>query len=73
MVLGKVPVRGVLQIWIRVGAGGVVWPFFSRLSILFSFSLGDDLIWTEILSHMAVKPKTTNQPIKWWPLVDPDF
>ena len=29
-----------------VGAGGVVWTFFSRLSFLFSFSLslGDDLI-----------------------------
>ena len=48
-------VPGVLQIWIRVGqgptvlavgAGGVVWTFFSRLSFLFSFflSLGDDLI-----------------------------
>ena len=41
-------VPGVLQIWIRVGqgptvlavgAGGVVWTFFSRLSFLFSFSL----------------------------------
>ena len=48
-------VPGVLQIWIRVGqgptvlavgAGGVVWTFFSRLSFLFSFSLSleDDLI-----------------------------
>ena len=40
--------RGVLFIWIRVGqgpttfavgAGGVVWTFFSRLSFVFSFSL----------------------------------
>ena len=40
--------RGVLLIWIRVGqgpaalavgAGGVVWTFFSRLSFLISFSL----------------------------------
>ena len=44
----------VLLIWIRVGqgpttlavgAGGVVWTFFSRLSSLsFSLSLGDGLI-----------------------------
>ena len=48
MVLGKLPVPGVLLIWIRVGqgpaalavgAGGVVWTFFSRLSFLISFSL----------------------------------
>ena len=40
--------RGVLLIWIvvgqgpaalAVGAGGVVWTFFSRLSFLTSFSL----------------------------------
>ena len=40
--------RGVPLIWIivgqgpialTVGAGGVVWTFFSRLSFLFSFSL----------------------------------
>ena len=40
--------QGVLPIWIRVGqgpivlaigAGGVVWTFFSHLSLLFSFSL----------------------------------
>ena len=40
--------RGVLLIWITVeqkpiplavGAGGVVWTFFSRLSFLFSFLL----------------------------------
>ena len=40
--------RGVVLIWIRVGqgptvlavgAGGVVWTFFSHLSFLFSFSL----------------------------------
>ena len=52
MVLGKPAVWGVLLIWIRVGqwptalavgAGGVVWTFFSRLSFPFSFllSLGD--------------------------------
>ena len=53
MVLGKLPVRGVLHIWIRVaqgptalavGAGGGLFGhFFSRLSLLFSFSpsLGD--------------------------------
>ena len=44
MVLGKLPVPGVLLIWIRVGqgpttlavvAGGVVWTFF--LSSQFSF------------------------------------
>ena len=49
MVLGKLPVPGRPTIWIivgqgptalAVGAGGVVWPFFfSRLSLLFSFSL----------------------------------
>ena len=44
---------------------GVVWTFFSHLSFLFSFSLslGDGPIKTEILSHRAVKPKTTNQPL----------
>ena len=47
-VLGKLPMRGVLLIWIivgqgptalAVGAGWVVWTFFSRLSFLSSFSL----------------------------------
>ena len=42
---------------------GLFGLFFSHLSLLFSFSLslGDDPILTEILSHRAVKPKTTNQ------------
>ena len=50
MVLGKLPVPGVLLIWIRLGqgpaalavaAGGYVFfgHFYSRLSFLFSFSL----------------------------------
>ena len=50
---------------LAVGAGGGYLDiFFSRLLFLFSFSLslGDDPIWTEILSQRAVKPKTTNQP-----------
>ena len=42
--------RGVLLIWVRVGqgptalavgAGGVVWTFFSRFLFSFSLSLGD--------------------------------
>ena len=48
MVLSKLPVPGVLLIWIRVeqrrtAAPGVVWTFFIRLSFLssFSLSLGD--------------------------------
>ena len=48
---------------LAVGAGGVDWTFFfSRLSFLsfFSFSLGDGLRWTEILSQRAVKLKPTN-------------
>ena len=45
---------------------GLFGHFFSRLSLLFSFSLslGDGPIHTEILSQSAVKPKTTNQPTK---------
>ena len=48
--LGKFPVPGVLLIWIIVGQGhimlavgadGVVWTFFSRLSFLFSFLLSE--------------------------------
>ena len=48
MVLGKLPVPGDLLIWKRVrqgatvltvGAVGVVWTFFSRLSFLSSISL----------------------------------
>ena len=65
--------RGVLLIWmivgqaptvLAVGTGGVVLTFFSPLSFLssFSLSLGDDPIYTEILSQRAVKHKTNNQP-----------
>ena len=45
---------------------GLFGHFFSHLSLLhsFSLSLGDGPIKTEILSQRAVKPKTTNQPIK---------
>ena len=49
MVLGKLPVPGILLIWIRVGQGSTVLAvgavggcldiFFSLLSFLFSFSL----------------------------------
>ena len=48
MVLGKLPVPAHPTIWISVGqgplvlavgAGGVVWTFYSRLSFLLSFSL----------------------------------
>ena len=48
MVLGKLSVPGRPSIWITVGqgptalavgAGGVVWTFFSHLSFLSSFSL----------------------------------
>ena len=42
---------------------GLFGHFYSRLSVLssFSLSLGDGPIKTEILSQRAVKPKTTNQ------------
>ena len=42
---------------------GLFGHFYSHLSFLFSFSLslGDDLIYTEILSQRVVKPKN-NQP-----------
>ena len=72
MVLGKLPVPGRPSIMITVGQGPIalavgaggggldistlIYPFSS-----FSLSLGDDPIWTEILSQRAVKPKTTNQ------------
>ena len=48
MVLGQLPVPGRPTIWITVGqgptalavgAGGVVWTFYSHLSFLSSFSL----------------------------------
>ena len=72
MVLGKLPVPERPTVWIRVGQGptalavgavGVVWTFYSRLSFLssVSLSLGDGPIQTEILSLRTVKPKTTNQ------------
>ena len=69
MVLGKLPVPGRPTIWMLVGqgpialalgAGGVVWTFL--LSSVLSLSLGDGLIYTEILSQTAAKPKSTNQP-----------
>ena len=74
MVLGKLPVPGRPTIWLTVGqeptalavgAGGALFGhFYSHLSFLssFSLSLGDNPVWTEILSQRAVKPKTTNQP-----------
>ena len=46
MVLGKLPVLGKVGQWptaLAVGAGGVVWTFFSHFSLL-SPSVGDGLI-----------------------------
>ena len=70
--------RGVLLIWITVwqgptalavGAGGGYLDIFSLVChFSFSLSLGDGPIYTEILSQRAVKPKTTNQPTKLWPI-----
>ena len=64
--------RGVLLIWIivaqgpialAVGAGGVFGQFFSRLSfLLFSPSLGDAPIYTEILSCFKGPLNPNNQP-----------
>ena len=50
-----------------LAGGGLFGHFYSRLSFLCSFflSFGDGPIETEILSQRAVKPKTTNQPIKY--------
>ena len=77
MVLGNFQCWGVLLIWINVGrgqtygamhsvgAGGASLDIFSLIcyfSFSFSHSLGDGLIYTEILSQRAVKLKTTNQP-----------
>ena len=47
---------------------GLVWTFFSRLSVLSSFSLhlGDGPIWTETLSQRAVTPKTTQPTNQHW-------
>ena len=76
MVLGKLPVPGrptnLDKSRARASCAcsscgwGLFGHFFSRLSFLssFSLSLGDGLIWTEILSQRAVKPKTANQPTK---------
>ena len=75
MVLGKLPVRGVLQFdYSRARAycacsrygWGLFGHFYSHLSFLssFSLSLGDGPIKTEILSQRAIKPKTTNQPVR---------
>ena len=76
MVLGKLPVPGrptnldygrarVCCACSRCG-WGLFGHFFSRLSFLFShsLSLGDDPIYTEILSQGAVKPKNI-QPTKF--------
>ena len=70
MVLGKFPMPGRPTnldyssegpTALVVGAGGVVWIFFSHLSLLFSLSLslGDGPTETEILSQRAKKPKPT--------------
>ena len=76
MVLGKLPVLGRPTIWMIVGQGhfcacsrcgwGLFGHFYSPLSFLFSFSLSlkDSPMKTEILSQRAVKPKSTNQPVK---------
>ena len=74
MVLGKLPVPGRPTILITVGqgrtalavgAGGGGLDIFTLIYLFssFSLSLGDGPIQTEILSQIAVKPKTTNQPI----------
>ena len=63
----KLPVLGVLLIWIIVGPLPLQWVrvLFGLLSFLSSsslslLSLGDGPIQTEILSQRAVKPKPTN-------------
>ena len=73
MVLGKLPVPGRptnldysrARAYCACSRCGLGWfgHFFSHLCS-FSLSLGDGLIYTEILSQRAVEPKTTNQPIK---------
>ena len=74
VVLGKLPVPGVLLIWIKVGqrptvlavgAGGGCLDIFFLSSIgflLFSLSPGETARYRQILSRRAVQPKTTNQP-----------
>ena len=74
MVLGKLPVLGRPAVWIIVGHGPAALAvgagclcldiFFSRLSFLSSFSLGDDLIQIEIrLKGLLNLKQPTNQPI----------
>ena len=50
---------------LAVGAGRFVWTFYSPLSFHFFFSLsvGDDPIYTEILSQRAIEPQTTNYTV----------
>ena len=72
MVLGKLPVPGRPTNWmmivgqgpiaLAVGAGGGCLDFFTlHYPFIFSLSLGDGPIYTEILSQRAAKPKTNNQ------------
>ena len=74
IVLGKLPVPGRPSVWIIVGQGPIalavgadggcldIFTLLCLFSPLFSLSLGDGPIQTEILSQRAVKPKTINQP-----------
>ena len=72
MVLGKLPVpgrptnfnfsRARAYCACRRCGWELFWHFFSHLSFLFSLSLRNGLIETEILSQRVVKPQTTNQP-----------
>ena len=74
MVLGKLSVPGRLtnlddsRVSAYCHCSGCGWKwfghFFSPLTVLssFSLSLGDGPIVSEILSHRAVKTKTTDQP-----------
>ena len=73
MVLGKLPVSGRPTVWmivsqgpnaLAIGAGGGCLDIFTLLCPFssFSLSLGDGLIWTEVLYRRAAKPKTTNKP-----------
>ena len=78
MVLGKLPVPGRPTILIRVGQGPIALVVAAGggsldiFTLIYPFSplspsLGDGPIWTEILSELAVKPKTTNQPTLNYP------
>ena len=58
MVLGKLPVPGRPTIWITVGQGPIALAVDAGGGCLDIFIL----IYPEILSQRAVKPKTTNQP-----------